>query len=83
MNFDFSDDLKLLREQAQKFLAEKCPSSSVRKVLESDAPYDQALWQEMSAVTAFTFAAACASAAALLLRFWVFAGPEAYRPPQG
>jgi len=31
----------------------------------------------MSAVTAFAFAAACAFAAALLLRFWVFAGPEA------
>jgi MFS family permease len=41
------------------------------------------LWQEMSAATAFGFAAACAFAAALLLRFWVFAGPEAYRPPQG
>ena len=25
MNFDFSDDLKLLREQARKFLAERCP----------------------------------------------------------
>jgi MFS family permease len=35
------------------------------------------LWQEMSATTAFGFAAACAFAAALLLRFWVFAGPEA------
>jgi MFS family permease len=32
------------------------------------------LWQEMSVATAFGFAAACAFAAALLLRFWVFAG---------
>jgi len=34
MNFDFSDDLKQLREQARKFLRERCPSTAVRRVLE-------------------------------------------------
>src|SRR5205809_3073802 len=28
MNFDFSDDQKQLRDQARKFLAEKCPPRS-------------------------------------------------------
>jgi alkylation response protein AidB-like acyl-CoA dehydrogenase len=48
MNFDFSDDLKELREQARRFLRERCPSSAVRKVLEGPEPYDKALWKEMA-----------------------------------
>lgn len=47
MNFDFSDDQKLLRDQARKFLTEKCPPKTVRKVLESDGQYDQALWKQI------------------------------------
>jgi alkylation response protein AidB-like acyl-CoA dehydrogenase len=50
MNFDFSDDLKLLREQARKFLRERCPSSAVRRVLEGPEPYDEALWQEIASM---------------------------------
>src|SRR5262245_46058309 len=50
MNFDFSDDLKELREQARRFLGERCPSSAVRKVLEGPEPYDKALWKEMAAM---------------------------------
>ena len=50
MNFDFSDDLKQLREQARKFLRERCPSSAVRKVLEGPEPYDKALWKEIAAM---------------------------------
>lgn len=45
MNFDFSDDQKLLREQARKFLAEKCPSKVVRSVLEGAQGHDAALWK--------------------------------------
>ncbi len=44
MNFDFSDDQKLLKDQAAKFLADKCKPEDVRKILESDEPYDKALW---------------------------------------
>ena len=32
MNFDFSDDQKMLRDQARKFLSEKCTTKTVRKV---------------------------------------------------
>ena len=50
MNFDFSDDLKQLREQARKFLRERCPSTAVRRVLEGPEPYDKALWKEIAAM---------------------------------
>ena len=48
MNFDFSDDQKLLKDQARKFLAEKCPPKAVRAVLEGDAGHDRALWQAIA-----------------------------------
>jgi acyl-CoA dehydrogenase len=50
MNFDFSDDLKALREQARKFLRERCPSAAVRKILEGPEPYDKGLWKEIAAM---------------------------------
>ena len=37
MNFDFSDDQKQLRDEARKFLAEKCPPKAVRTVLDGKA----------------------------------------------
>jgi len=45
MNFDFSDDQKMLRDQARKFLAEKCPIKTVRSVLEGAHGHDAALWK--------------------------------------
>src|SRR5271165_576014 len=47
MNFDFSDDLKALREHARKFLREHCPPKAARRVLEGEAPYDRALWLKL------------------------------------
>jgi len=48
MNFDFSDDSKLLREQAQRFLREQCTPKAVRHVLEGNAPYSAELWRSMA-----------------------------------
>jgi len=48
MNFDFSEDFKLLREQARKFLAQHCSRTIVRSVFEGGAPYDAALWRAMA-----------------------------------
>jgi acyl-CoA dehydrogenase len=48
MNFDFSDDQKLLREQARKFLAEKCSTKSVRNVFEGEHGYDRELWKQIA-----------------------------------
>ena len=48
MNFDFSDEQKQLRDQARKFLAEKCPPRAVRAVLEGKTPYDRELWKGLA-----------------------------------
>ncbi|MBI3677156.1 MAG: acyl-CoA/acyl-ACP dehydrogenase [Proteobacteria bacterium] len=48
MNFDFSDDQKMLKDQARKFLAEKCTTKTVRKVFESTAGHDAALWKQVA-----------------------------------
>ena len=49
MNFDFSDDQKLLRDQARKFLQDKCDRSVVRTILENDdQKYSKNLWKKIS-----------------------------------
>ena len=48
MNFDFSDDQKQLRDQARRYLAEKCPPKAVREVLDGKADYDRALWKGLA-----------------------------------
>ena len=45
MNFDFSGEQKLLREQARKFLDANCPRRVRRADLESGAGYDRAPWK--------------------------------------
>src|ERR1700744_4633890 len=48
MNFDFSDDQKQLRDEARKYLAEKCPPKAVRVVLDGKEPYDRGLWKGLA-----------------------------------
>lgn len=49
MNFEFSEDQNMLRDQAQRFLAEHCAPQVVRKVLEDDAAdYDPGLWKKIA-----------------------------------
>jgi alkylation response protein AidB-like acyl-CoA dehydrogenase len=48
MNFDFSDEQKQLRDEARKFLTEKCPPRAVRAVLDGKAAYDRELWQGLA-----------------------------------
>src|SRR6201998_641698 len=48
MNFDFSDEQKQLRNEARKFLAEKCPPKAVRTVLDGQEPYDRQLWKGLA-----------------------------------
>lgn len=48
MNFDFSDDQKQLRDQARRFLADRCPPAAVRAVLEGDQSYDAGLWKGLA-----------------------------------
>jgi alkylation response protein AidB-like acyl-CoA dehydrogenase len=44
MNLDFSDDQKALQEQVRRFLAEKCPTSAPRAILEGPEAYDRSLY---------------------------------------
>ena len=50
MNLDFSDELKQLRDQARKFLAEQSSSKSVRRVLEGEIAFDESLWKGVVAL---------------------------------
>jgi alkylation response protein AidB-like acyl-CoA dehydrogenase len=48
MNFEFSEDSRLLRDQARRFLAERCTTKHVRQVLEGEAPFLRELWREIA-----------------------------------
>ncbi|MCH2170836.1 acyl-CoA/acyl-ACP dehydrogenase [Myxococcota bacterium] len=45
MNFDFSEDQKLLQQTARDYLAEHSSLDLMREVLESDATYSDTLWK--------------------------------------
>ncbi len=45
MNFDFSDDQKLLQQTARDYLAEHSPLAVCREILEGDAAYAETLWK--------------------------------------
>ncbi|WP_375249046.1 acyl-CoA dehydrogenase family protein [Sphingomonas sp.] len=46
MNFDYSDEQKMLKDEARRFLAARCDTSVVRGVLDdADRHYDAALWR--------------------------------------
>jgi hypothetical protein len=48
MNFDFSDALKQLQDQARRFLAQHSTPRHVRAILDGTAPYDASLWKGMA-----------------------------------
>lgn len=47
MNFDFSDDQKLFKEQVAKALTDASPLSETRRVLETGAPYSDRAWRAL------------------------------------
>jgi alkylation response protein AidB-like acyl-CoA dehydrogenase len=48
MNFDFSEELNQLRDQARRFLSERCPPAVPRRILEGPDAYDRGLWQSIA-----------------------------------
>ena len=48
MNFDFSDDLKQLRDQARRFLSEQCTPAVVRRSLDGQEAYAAGLWRAVA-----------------------------------
>ena len=48
MNFDYSDEQKMLKDAARRFLAVHCTVERVRAVLDNPAKsYDELLWKSM------------------------------------
>jgi len=45
VNFDFSDDQKLLSDQVKRFLDDACPPMIVREALETGTRYSEKVWQ--------------------------------------
>ena len=48
MNFDFSDELLQLRDQARRFLTDRCPPAVPRRILDTDEPYAADLWRAIA-----------------------------------
>ncbi len=48
MNFDFTDDLKQLRDEARRYLAERCGPAVPRRILDGAEPYDTDLWKQIA-----------------------------------
>lgn len=48
MNFEFSEEQNMLRDQAVNFLKNKSPLSVTRNILEGDEPYAASVWQGMT-----------------------------------
>jgi len=48
MNFDFSDDQRVLRDHARRFLSEAGDFHTLRQTIGAGDGYDKALWQQVS-----------------------------------
>ncbi len=47
MNFAFSEEQDELRRSVRRFLEDKSPESEVRRLMETENGYDQAVWKQM------------------------------------
>ncbi len=48
MDFGFSEEQDMLRQMARDFLAENCPTSFVRQMMDDDKGYSADLWNDMA-----------------------------------
>ena len=48
MNLGFTDEQEELRRSVRRFLADKSPESEVRRLMETEAGYDPAVWAQMA-----------------------------------
>ena len=48
MDFDLSEEQKMLKKTARDFLTNKCPTSLVKKMAEDEKGYQLELWREMA-----------------------------------
>jgi len=48
MQFGLSESQEFLKDSARKFFAGECPSSEMRRLIETDTAYDAALWSKLT-----------------------------------
>jgi alkylation response protein AidB-like acyl-CoA dehydrogenase len=48
MDFNLSDESKMLKSNAEKFMKEKSPGSFVKNILKEEKGFSEALWKEMA-----------------------------------
>jgi len=48
VNFEFSEEQNMLRDQAVSFLKDKSPLTVARRILEGDEPYDTEVWKDIT-----------------------------------
>jgi len=48
MDFSLSEETKMLKSNAEKFMKEKSPSSFVKNILKEERGFSEALWKEMA-----------------------------------
>ncbi len=48
MYFDFSKEQYMARDAAREFLAEQCPMSRLRQIIETETGFDRALWKGLA-----------------------------------
>ena len=48
MDFGFNDEQREIKSTAREFIADRFKAEKVRALAESESPYDDALWNEMS-----------------------------------
>lgn len=48
MNFDISDEQKMLAEQVGRLLAERTPPARLRELIDAGAQWDEPLWRELA-----------------------------------
>jgi alkylation response protein AidB-like acyl-CoA dehydrogenase len=50
MDFSLREETKMLKNNAEKFIKEKCPSSFVKNILKEEKGFSPELWKEMAAL---------------------------------
>ncbi len=85
MDFGLSEDQVLLKDTVKRFLAERCPTTRVREIMESESGYDESLWRELAelGVTGIIAPAAHGGSERELLDLWLVAEELGYAATPG
>jgi len=48
MNFGFTEEQELLRDQVRRFMQQQCPISKVREIMKTESGFDADIWRQMA-----------------------------------